>query len=106
MQPVLAFRPVDQSTVSLSVTSSTGNVALAQGASEYLVTNLGTAACFFRFGNSSITATVPSGATGGSTPIPAGSVQVFRPPVTPPTHVAAITSSGTATLYVTAGEGL
>lgn len=103
-----AFRPTDQSTVSLAATATTGNVALeGDPAMAYLIVNEGPSTAFFRFGSSSVTATVPSGATGGSTPIQPGTTQTFRPPVTDATHFAAICgTSGTATIYVTAGEGV
>lgn len=106
LQSTRPFRPVDQATVSIAVTSSSANVALAATSSEYMFVNLGTDTVFVRLGNSSVSATVPSGATGGSTPVPAGAVIVLKAPVTAPTHVAAIAASATATLYIAAGEGM
>lgn len=105
-QPNRPFRPVDQATVSISVTSLSARVALAATTTEYLLCNLGTDTVFVRFGDSAITATVPSGATGGSLPVAAGTVMIVQAPITAPTHVAAIAASTTATLYITAGEGI
>lgn len=90
------FSPI--ATASLAVTTSTGRVALAADASSVRLYNAGTATAFVKFGDSSITAATTN------MPIPAGVVETFRPPGGA-THVAAITSSGTATLYVTSGEG-
>lgn len=99
------FFPIDQGTVSIAVTATTGRVALAATTTHYLLTNLGSDTVFARFGNSAITATVPSGATGGSFPVLSGEIIIVPAPVTPPTHVAAIANSTTATLFITAGEG-
>jgi hypothetical protein len=48
---------------------------------------------------------VPSDATLGGTPINDGAAQVFSVPLNA-THVAAITATGTATLYITPAEGM
>ncbi len=104
-QPIHAFRPINSATVSLEATITTSNVALVQDASTYLVTNEGGQTTFIAFGDSTVTATVPNGATGGSMPVTPLAVQVFRAGVTRPTHVAAITAADTATVYVTPGEG-
>jgi len=60
---------------------------------------------FAEFGDSSVTAVVPSGGTLGATPINGGDAQMFSVPPNA-TYIAAITASGTATLYITPGEGL
>lgn len=110
MRPSYAFRPYygAEATVSIAPTAVSSRVALSGAAStEYLLTNTSSVAVFFSFGDSTIAATVPNGATGGSTPLAAGSVQVFRTRLgTAPTNFAAITASGTAsTIYITPGEG-
>jgi hypothetical protein len=90
------FTPI--ATVSLAVTTTTGRVALVGDASTVRLYNAGTATAFVKFGDSSITAATTN------MPIPAGAIEAFRPPGSS-THLAAITSSGTATLYATSGEG-
>jgi hypothetical protein len=85
-------------TASLAVTTSTGRVALAADASTVRLYNAGTATAFVKFGDVTVTAATTN------MPIPAGAIEAFRPPGAS-THIAAITSSGTATLYVTSGEG-
>lgn len=100
---IAAFTPV-VATVTLAVTGTTGSVALgtqpSQGGCEVRVVNAGTATIFINFGTSAVTA-----ATASSMPVLAGGAEVFslNPSVT---HVAAITASGTATLYATLGCGL
>lgn len=89
------FSPI--STVSLAVTTTTGRVATVGDASTIRIYNAGTATVFVKFGGSSVTAATTD------MPIPAGVVETFRTGTL--THVAAITASGTATLYVTSGEG-
>lgn len=93
-------------TATLAVTSSTGSVALGAGAGngvadfQVLVTSAaGAALSFIVFGTSSVTATT------AGTPILSGSAQTFTVPATA-TYVAAITGTGTATLYFTVGRGV
>jgi hypothetical protein len=70
-----------------------------QGGDEIRVANTGTAVAFVEFGASTIDATVTA-----SLPILPGAVEVFS--VNPmQTHVAAITASGTTTLYISTGRG-
>lgn len=100
-QPINVFRPQPAGTVNLAVTNSTGAVALTGNATVYRLFNAGTATVFVEFGASTVTA-----ATATGMPIASGAVEWLRPPtaqVAP--YVAAITASGTATLYATAGEG-
>ncbi len=100
-QPINVFRAQPAGTVSLAVTATTGSVAMTGNASVYRLYNAGTALIFVEFGISSVTATTSTGM-----PIAAGATEWLRAPnaATAP-YVAAITSSGTATLYATAGEG-
>lgn len=104
MQP---FHPVPGSTVSISATNVTGSVALAgapnTGKFQLRIYNAGAATIFFNRGNSSVTATT------SNMPLPSGAVEVItiaNPANDPVTHVAAITSSGTATVYFTVGWGI
>lgn len=89
------FTPV--STVSLAVTTTTGRVATVGDASTIRLYNAGNATAFVKFGSSTVTAATTD------MPIPAGVIEMFRTGTL--THVAAITSGGTTTLYITSGEG-
>ena len=97
-----AFSPVG-ATVTRAVTTTTANVALTtpagSGGFDVRLYNLGPSLVFFRFGGSDVEATT------AFTPLPAGQTEVFSagPGVT---HVAAITATGTATLYATTGRGV
>lgn len=96
--PALApFTP--GATVSLAVTSSTGNVALGTGGDQVLISSAaGGNIAFIKFGTASsvIAATT-------DTPILPGTVQVLTlPPGS--TYLAAI-GSATTTLYLTRGDG-
>lgn len=97
-----AFSPTG-ATVSLAVTTTTGSVALTapggSGGSDVRLYNAGGSLVFVAFGSSTVQAAVTS------LPLPAGQTEVFS--VGPgSTHVAAITASGTATLYATTGRGV
>ena len=97
-----AFSPVGV-TVSLAVTSATGRVALTapagSGGFDVRLYNAGSSTVFVRFGGSTVDSTT------AYLPLPAGQTEVVSagPGVT---HVAAITASGTATLYATTGRGV
>jgi hypothetical protein len=92
-----AFGP-SGATVSLAVSAASARVALP--ARSIRLHNSSEVTMFIAFGDSAVSATVAAGM-----PIPAGGVEVFDVPGGP-THVAAITASGTGTLYVTPGQGL
>lgn len=113
MQDIKVFLPDDNATVGHTVTTSSSRVQLRAAATgeqsdtvQVRVYNTGSVAVFVRFGNSSVTATVPvvGGAAGGVAIAP-GSVEPFGIRSSD-THVAAITSSGSATVYWTLGEGV
>lgn len=91
-----AFSPAG--TASLAVTTSTGTVAFAAGGHNKLIYNSGTVTAFIKVGSSTVTAAVTD------TPVPPGVYAVFN--FGDATHVAAITASGTPTLYFTTGDGL
>jgi hypothetical protein len=90
-------------TVAISVTTTTasGEITTMNDASgkDLRIYNAGSATAFLDFGSSGIVATT------ADMPVPSGAVEVISvgPGVT---HVAAITASGTATLYITAGRGI
>lgn len=88
-------------TVTLAVTTSTGNVALGVPLIEKQVriaSLAANAAAFIRFGSSTVTAAVTD------VPILPGTVTIFSVGADV-THVAAITGASTATLYFTSGQG-
>lgn len=89
------------STVSRAVTTTSSNVALPDEAKEQIMLSTlpGDSLCFIKFGvDSNVAAAVTD------TPILPGAVYILNlnPRVT---HIAAITPSGTATLYATMGRG-
>ncbi|WP_375453722.1 hypothetical protein [uncultured Methylobacterium sp.] len=92
-QPFTAGR-----TASLAVTAASASVALASGTGiSQRLYNAGTATAFVRFGDVTVTATT------GDMPIPPGTIEIQTVP--PGSFMAAITATGTATVYATNGEG-
>lgn len=88
-------------TVNVAATTTTASVALPLvSRDQVMVTNdAGGSLAFVAFGDSTVTA---SAAT--STPVLPGAAYVFT--INPQqTHMAAITGTGTATVYATAGQG-
>jgi hypothetical protein len=100
---------VQDLTVAVSVTTTTGRIALPGTAinvsRQFMFTNIGTVPVFWTSGDSAVNAVVPvvGGASGGA-PIQPGT-QVSHTIPNGHTHVAFITASGTATVYVTPGQG-
>lgn len=97
-----AFHPEPASTVNITATNVTSRVALGgqSGATRAVrVANRGSADAFIEFGSSTVTAATTTGMI-----LPAGQTEVFEPGAC--THMAAITSAGTALLYATSGVGL
>lgn len=84
--------------VSLAVTSTTGNVALAGSGNQLLVKNVGATECFLTVGSSTVEATT------ANMSVPPGEIAVYTIPISA-THVAAITASSTTTLRLARGEG-
>jgi hypothetical protein len=97
------FSPLGLGTVNITATTTTGNVALnrptAPMGADVRLYNAGAVAVFVMFGASDVAATT------GNMPLAPGSVEVFALPPSA-THLAAITATGTATVYATAGVGL
>ena len=104
------FSPNPQQTVSITCSTVSQRVAL-------VATGVGTATslriknvdasnvAYVNIGDSTVTATVPNGGTGGSMPIGAGeTVGISLNKLV--TNVAAICTSGTPLLFFTPGEGL
>jgi hypothetical protein len=108
------FHWLEGATVSLSATSTSGNVALPKmptGRVQIRVHNKGPNTAFIAKGtDSTIAATLPNGAAPGAMPIPSGAVEVLtlnNTDKSPITHIAAIcASTETATLYFTVGAGI
>jgi hypothetical protein len=102
------FTPLQQGTVSITSAVTTANVALGPGTFDQLRVYNADAAniSFVNWGNSTVTASLPSGSTRGSLPIGPGQAFCFSiPPDT--THVAAICSAGTPVVYITpSGSGV
>ena len=96
------FTPFGTATTALSTSNSTASAALTlpTGPSQFSVRvfNAMTVTGFIQFGGSTVTAATTN------MPIPAGGVEVFQigPGVT---HAAAITASGSGTIYFTPGMG-
>lgn len=100
------FTPLSP-TANLSVSTSSSRVAKTAlptnsgGATHELrLVNTGSVVVFVEFGDSAVTAAVATGM-----PILPGTVESFQLNAAQ-THIAAITASGTATLYATTGLGV
>jgi hypothetical protein len=83
---------------SISVTTTTGNAAIAGTGATLRLANVTAQECFVAVGGSTVAAT-----TGGFS-VP-GNSQVFISIPNEATHVAAITGSSTATLRISRGDG-
>ena len=98
-----AFTPSGP-TVTLAVTATTGRIltqpTTAPGGPSLRLFNSGSATVFIACGDVTVNATTATGM-----PIAAGTVEIVRCP-NEAYYVAGITSTGTATLYLTPGTGL
>ncbi|ODT85696.1 hypothetical protein [Phenylobacterium sp. SCN 70-31] len=100
------FTPADDATASIAATTLTANAAIKQqptGAHQIRLYNAGASTVFWALGPSGVTAALTD------IPLPAGAIEVItlaNGVANPATHVAAITASGSATLYVSTGLGL
>lgn len=101
------FTPKTQGTVSITCSTSTANVALVPlGGNQVRIKNIdATNIAYVNFGISTVTASLPNGATPGSMPIGAGETAGVSIPIGT-THAAAISSAGTPVVYFTPGNGL
>lgn len=110
-----SFSPYDRATLTISVTTSSANTGLtrtpASGSYQVRVYNAGAALVFVRFAGVTVASngTVTDGtavtATTADIPIPAGNTETFTVDGGI-SRIATIAASGTATLYVSAGEGI
>lgn len=105
MVDVSPFTPIAP-TVNITATNVTGNVQLTDasgGVAGYAgkvarVVNAGTLPVFIKFGGSTVTA-----AAATDMPIMPGATELFQ--LGAETYMAAITATGSATVYVTSGQG-
>lgn len=101
------FHPIPNSTVSISATTTSANVALQKvpsGKFHLRIHNAGPSTIFFNRGPDSTIA-----ATTSNMPVPSGAVEVItinNTDASPVNYVAAITASSTATVYFTLGWGV
>lgn len=96
-----AFRWDGAATITLAATATTGRVQIqsaAAGTQAVRVYNAGSGAVFVACGDVTVVATVAAGL-----PVAPGSVEILG---CNQTHIAGITGTGTATVYLTAGTGL
>jgi hypothetical protein len=100
------FTPKTAGTTSITCAVTTANVALVpSGQHQFAITNSdSTNTAYVEFGISTVTATIPNGATPGSMPILAGQTRGVTVGNTV-THVAAICSAGTPLVFFTPGNG-
>jgi YD repeat-containing protein len=101
MSILTAFAPKSAAGSTIAVTNASAVTAFNPNPSSLRVrlSNAGPADVFFEFGNSAVVAAVATGVR-----LPAGQTESFTCHAA--THLAAITASGTATLYATPGEGI
>lgn len=107
---VQSFQPTMGNTVSLSASSVSSRVLLGGQPSpagqrfQVRIYNGGPDTAFIRFGDSTVTAATMD------VPVPSGAIEVMSltvpDNVTTGAYMAAITASGTATLYFTTGVGI
>ena len=101
------FTPKAQGTTSITSAVTTARVLLTKPAAsmQIRVKNIdATNIAYVNFGDVTVVATVPAGATPGSMPIGAGETAGFTVPEGT-THAAAICSAGTPIVFFTPGNG-
>lgn len=88
-------------TVTVAATAASASAALPNADTQHtvrIVSDAGGSLAFIKFGDASVVATV------NDTPVMPGAIELFRKSAAQ-THIAAITASGTATIYATTGDG-
>ena len=93
------FVPNKANTVSISATTSTNRVALSGAGKAVRIYNSGATPVFLQIGDSTVVATT------SNMPLAAGATENFGINKNI-THIAAITGTGTTTVYITRGEVL
>jgi len=108
MSGINLFTPNPTLTLAYASTVTTSTAALPTTATGHQLRLRNTDSAntaFVNFGNSAVTATIPSGTTPGSMPIgPGETIGITRS--TDWTHMAIIAAAGTPTVYVTPGRGV
>jgi hypothetical protein len=100
MRPAYPFSPQAGNSITRSVSTSSASVAIPGDPTRVrLLTKPTDSPVWVEFGTSGVTAS-----TSTSMRLNAGAIEVFSVPLNV-THIAAITDSGSATLYITPGEG-
>jgi hypothetical protein len=92
------FAPDSNGTQTVSATTTSASVTVSAYSSAVMITNAGTGTAFVRFGTGAQTATT------ADTPILPSMYYVLSKGQN--TTVAVVCGTGTATVYVTTGEGL
>ncbi len=95
--PTLSTKTLVAGTASSNIQFQSSNLSM-----HIRIVNTGTTPVFVEFGESSVAAVIPTGTAVGSAAILASSQIILRARYN---FVAAIVSAGTATLYVTPGDG-
>ncbi|HET9285697.1 MAG TPA: hypothetical protein VFR24_27410 [Candidatus Angelobacter sp.] len=108
-QGIQLFEPQTTATVSITCSTVTARVALVATAAvgfSLRIKNIDTTnVAYVELGGSTVSASVPNGATPGSMPVgPGETVGVGLSNVI--TNVAAVSSAGTPTVYFTPGTGV
>lgn len=103
------FLPYETIPVTASSSSSSAAFTLAQSLvnDSVMIANVGSVTAFVAFGVGSATAQLPAAGHNNATPIPPGAIMVLKKNLggKQADTCAAITSSGSAQLYFTSGEG-
>lgn len=96
-----SFAPLDGSTVSISVSSSSQRVAIAKSGPVRMMNN-GTATVWVRCGDNTVVAST------SDIPVPAGAIEVlsFNRPRVDDLNCAAIAAGSTGIIYFTPGIGI
>lgn len=95
---ITTFAPNGQNTAQLVASTTTARVAIDKNSAAVRVVNAGPNIAFLNFGDSTVTA------DNAKMPLPVGNTELFTKALA--THVAAIVETGSATLYITSGEGI
>jgi hypothetical protein len=95
--PTLSTRTMSAGTTSTNISFQSSNLS-----AHVSITNVGTTPAFVEFGESSVAAIIPTGTAVGSIIINSGQTRILHAKYN---FVAAIVSAGTATLYITPGDG-
>lgn len=108
MSGVTPFTPNPTKTLAYASTTTTATAALPALATDGQLKAKNTDAtniAFINFGDSNVTAVIPTGSTPGAMPLGPGESIILTRSVTW-THMAVIAGAGTPTVYLTPGHGV